>query len=393
MVRSRSLCLFLVLSLIANAFSAPNDIHRWKRASVDNRRTPRDTLTSSDNSGANYKEFDPESEQKSYNPSRDLEPDDDNDDNDDDEDDSFEPMQPAATVGGSNIFSLLRLANALLPGLSSGDNPIFQNMLRELFIYNNPRYILRRQDIGDNEIEIDYEVDLKPPPPSPSFQRHEKDEENEDESSDSDEDDDDDNDSEVNDEAEVFSKEEKGDDNVSKSKHDSDSKENGSENDSDYDSDEPPGGDGQGGGILGLLAGLSGGEDGQSDLGSLLAAVSGIVANLSGDGIDLNSLIASGIGLFVGLLSEGEENPGAVIASYLLTSLDTITGGGAQNNGAFFGNFVSKLIKGTSAAGNPEASSEEDPNKMPMADSAGFFLSLIMSLLGDMSKTSSGGSS
>lgn len=27
--------------------------------------------------------------------------------------------------------------------------------------------------------------------------------------------------------------------------------------------------------------------------------------------------------------SEGEENPGAVISSYLLTSLDTITGGGA----------------------------------------------------------------
>lgn len=76
-------------------------------------------------------------------------------------------------------------------------------------------------------------------------------------------------------------------------------------------------------------------EDGQSDLESLLATFSGIIANLSvsrnririhylktttirntnryvfkpkmvfvfqGDGIDLNSLIASGIGLFAGLL-------------------------------------------------------------------------------------------
>lgn len=32
---------------------------------------------------------------------------------------------------------------------------------------------------------------------------------------------------------------------------------------------------------------------------------------------------------FFNLQSEGEENPGEVIASYLLTSLDTITGGGA----------------------------------------------------------------
>lgn len=82
--------------------------------------------------------------------------------------------------------------------------------------------------------------------------------------------------------------------------------------------------------------------------------------------------------LFNILQSEGEENPGAVIASYLLTSLDTITGGGAvsykvekyeqsiclinttvitmsndfllqNNNGAFFGNLLSKLVKGTSA--------------------------------------------
>lgn len=33
--------------------------------------------------------------------------------------------------------------------------------------------------------------------------------------------------------------------------------------------------------------------------------------------------------------SEGEENPGAIIASYLQTSLDTITGGGSVCNTTF----------------------------------------------------------
>lgn len=40
---------------------------------------------------------------------------------------------------------------------------------------------------------------------------------------------------------------------------------------------------------------------------------------------------------------------------------------------------------------NEDEESSEDANKMPMADSAGFFLSLLMGLLGDMSKGSSGG--
>lgn len=44
-------------------------------------------------------------------------------------------------------------------------------------------------------------------------------------------------------------------------------------------------------------------------------------------------------------------------------------------------------------AGDPDASSEEANNNMKMADSAGFFLSLITSLLGDMSKSSSGSNS
>ncbi|KAI5635691.1 hypothetical protein NE865_11597 [Phthorimaea operculella] len=44
------------------------------------------------------------------------------DDDDDDDDDDFEPMNTAPSAGGgSNIFSLLRLANALFPS-SSGAN-------------------------------------------------------------------------------------------------------------------------------------------------------------------------------------------------------------------------------------------------------------------------------
>ncbi|XP_072934717.1 uncharacterized protein [Epargyreus clarus] len=279
---------------------------------------------------------------------------------------------------------------------------VLRNFIQQILKLNPP--LLRRQFINDNEIEIDYIPDLKPPPP---FLKQEEGTDNSNSESNSE--------SNESDNAAEESVENKKESNSKESE----SNDASVDDDSDY-SDEPlGGGDGQGGGILGLLAGLSGGEDGQSDLGSLLATISGIVANLSvstlnlhmykikfylninnlfnltlcfqGDGIDLNALIASGIGLFVGLLSEGEENPGAVIASYLLTSLDTITGGGSKNNGAFFGTFLSKLVKGSSAAGDPE-SSEEDGNKMTMADSAGFFSSLIVSLLGNMSKGSSGGS-
>ncbi|XP_064074368.1 uncharacterized protein LOC113395245 [Vanessa tameamea] len=247
-------------------------------------------------------------------------------------------------------------------------------LVKEIVKRNMPKIIIRRQGVADNEIDIDYLADLKPP----TFQKQEYD--NNDSNSDSEQE------NEIDEDEPA---EQSLEDDRNNSEQDSDS--NLDEGDDDDDYDEPPGGgDGEGGGILGLLAGLSGG-DGQSDLGSLLATISGIIANLSGDGIDLNALIASGIGLFVGLLSEGEENPGAIIASYLLTSLDTITGGGAKNNGAFFGKFLSKLVKGTSAAGDPDASSEEEDNgnKMIMADSAGFFLSFITSILGDMSKSSS----
>ncbi|XP_028036505.1 dentin sialophosphoprotein [Bombyx mandarina] len=258
------------------------------------------------------------------------------------------------------------------------------------------QFPLRRNDIKDNIIEID---DIKTPKSTQSLRRQETQEESQesesssqtDESSESDTSESTADSRSMPGSNEDNAAEESVEDSGTSDNDEQDSASVSNENDSDYDSDEPPGGDGMGGGILGLLAGLSGG-DGDSDLGTLLATVSGIVANLSGDGIDLNSLIASGIGLFAGLLSEGEENPGSIVASYLLTSLDTITGGGAQNNGAFFGKFISKLVKGTSAAGDPDASSEEG-DKPLMADSAGFLLSLITSLLGDMSKGSSDGSS
>ncbi|KAF9795735.1 hypothetical protein SFRURICE_018863 [Spodoptera frugiperda] len=259
------------------------------------------------------------------------------------------------------------------------NNKIVKKLIQDLIRINRNqiKLVQRRKDIADNVIDIDY-TDIKPPP----LQKLELDEAGDDESGDSDsEGSDEDNGAEESVEKESNENRESKQDSTSASDADDD------DNDSDY--DEPPEGDGQGGGILGLLAGLSG--DGDSDLGSLLATVGGIVANLSGDGIDVNALIATGLGLFVGLLSEGNQNPGEIIGEYLLTSLDTITGGGAQNNGAFFGKFLSTLIKGTSAAGDPDASgSSEDGPKM--ADSAGFFASLLMGLLGEMSKTSSGSS-
>nr|XP_026488599.1 uncharacterized protein LOC113395245 [Vanessa tameamea] len=363
MGRRRSLCVFLALSVLANAFCLPSSLMRSKRQSS----SPPIEISTSDSEITV-----PDSSLNTVN--YDLPPSVPYNDDDDDDDDFDTPTTYPSDGGGSNIFSLLKLVTAFLPGSSTSSN-ILMKLVKEIVKRNMPKIIIRRQGVADNEIDIDYLADLKPP----TFQKQEYD--NNDSNSDSEQE------NEIDEDEPA---EQSLEDDRNNSEQDSDS--NLDEGDDDDDYDEPPGGgDGEGGGILGLLAGLSGGEDGQSDLGSLLATISGIIANLSGDGIDLNALIASGIGLFVGLLSEGEENPGAIIASYLLTSLDTITGGGAKNNGAFFGKFLSKLVKGTSAAGDPDASSEEEDNgnKMIMADSAGFFLSFITSLLGDMSKSSS----
>ncbi|CAG9559372.1 unnamed protein product [Danaus chrysippus] len=211
----------------------------------------------------------------------------------DDDDAGFDTSSQPSSGGGSSISSLLNLLGAFFPGSSSSAinklQEIMHKMIKDLGNMKGMKKIIKR-DVTNNEIDVDYKVK----------ERLEEDDVS---------------DSENNETSE--------EDNRNDSMEDSDSN-----IDSDEDYDDFPGGDGQGGGLLGLLAGLSGG----------------------GDGIDLNSLIASGLGLFVGLLSEGEENPGAVIASYLLTSLDTITGGGSKNNGKFFGIFLSKLVKGISAS-------------------------------------------
>ncbi|CAH0595432.1 unnamed protein product [Chrysodeixis includens] len=344
MMTRRGLALFLVLCLVMNAACVPATYPRLRRGLNDNKVDSKESKD--DKSTSLDKESDDDDFEAEFNKSP--------------------PPPPAG--GGSNIFSLLNLASALFP--ASSIKKLIQDLVRMNRVQVKLIQDRKDKNIADNEIDIDYTVDLKPPP----FEKQEIDETDSesDESSASDED------NGAEESVEKESTENGG------SKQDSS---DGDDNDSDY--DEPPEGDGQGGGILGLLAGLSG--DGESDLGTLLATVGGIVANLSGDGVDINALIATGLGLFVGLLSEGAENPGEIIASYLLTSLETITGGGAKNNGEFFGKFLSKLVKGTSAGGDPDASSSEEANGMKMADSAGFFASLLMGLLGDMSKSSSGG--
>ncbi|KAI8442342.1 hypothetical protein MSG28_005873 [Choristoneura fumiferana] len=330
---AKGLAGMLALCLVGNAISVPLDIPRPRRGfgdneveSVENSRGDTVTFTLPPIKST-YKEKKRESQTP---------------DPFDDDDDDWEPMQTAPT-GGSNIMSLLNLASGLFPGSSGPFQIIVREMIREFLRRDTYPYLLRRHDSKDNEIDIDYKFDSKPPP----FQRQETEESDSDSDSDESEED---NDNAAEESVEGGDKDSSSGDNDTNASQEKTASNGDDDGDDDYDSDEPPGGgDGQGGGVLGLLAGLSGGEDGQSDLGSLLAAVSGIVVSLSGDGIDLNNIIASGIGLFVGLLSEGEENPGEILASYLLTSLDTITGGGSKNNGAFFGKLLSKLISGTSA--------------------------------------------
>nr|XP_034827805.1 uncharacterized protein LOC117985224 [Maniola hyperantus] len=352
----------LAFSLLASAFCLPTSVSRSRRQSSDPSNGDLTTNAIDDKDVNNEVNFDQPAPVAIS-------------DNDDDDDDfpSY-PQSDSSGGGGSNLFSLLNLVTAILPASSSSSVAI-RKFLKAIVKSSKPKIIIRRNGMSNNEIDNDYIADLKPPPILREFNKSNDNIEIENSKSESNESDNDNN-----------TEEESSENDEERNKSD----ENSIDID-DEDYDEPPGGgDGEGGGLLGLLAGLSGGEDGQSDLGSLLATVSGIVVNLSGDGIDLNALIASGIGLFVGLLSEGEENPGEILASYLLTSLDTITGGGAKNNGAFFGKFLSKLVKGTSAGGDPDADPEENENNMETKDSAGFFASFLMGLLGDMSKGSSG---
>ncbi|XP_022831868.1 myb-like protein V [Spodoptera litura] len=423
MVRCR-FAVILTISLFSNAFCVP-------AVGLRRRRIPEDS-----NNSEISEDVAPIKASTSSSTTVSLSPN--NDDDDDDDDDDFGTSSHGTSTGGggSNLFSLLNLATSLMPASGSGssggntntlthtvkaftfdlcrapgwwfietscdalvldfctdihftfkvknNNIIVKKLIQDLIRINRNqiKLVQRRKDLADNVIDIDY-TDIKPP----LFQKLEELDDSDDDENDSDsEGSDEDNGGEES--VEKESNENGGSKQDSASNGDSAGDNDDDDNDSDY--DEPPEGDGQGGGILGLLAGLSG--DGDSDLGTLLATVGGIVANLSGDGVDINALIATALGLLVGLLSEGNQNPGEIIGRYLLTSLDTITGGGAQNNGAFFGKFLSTLIKGTSAAGDPDASGSSENNGPKMADSAGFFASLLMGLLGEMSKTSSGSS-
>lgn len=377
----------MILSILMNAFCYPSVYIRRNRQINEDIDT-KETLATAET----INEFTQTSNQPTFlNTTVATTPNTDDDDFDDDCD------KPASTHGGggSNIFSLLNLANALLPSLSISNNvkknnEVIRKAIKSIVKRYQKRVAQNRKDVKDNVIEIDYVSKLTPP----FYQRQESEETNESDSKASESNSGEDNGGEEsvenNNGGEESVEEANNEKSGSKSEQDSASTaSNGDDNDSDYDE---PEGDGEGGGILGVLAGLSG--DGDSDLGSLLAAVGGIVANLSGDGVDINAIIATGFGLFVGLLSDEGTNPGEVIASYLLTSLDTITGGGAENNGAFFGKFLSSLVKGASAGEASESNSEEsgEGGTPQMADSAGFFVSLLMGLLGDMSKHSSSSS-
>ncbi|CAG5024508.1 unnamed protein product [Parnassius apollo] len=362
MERRRFLTVIVAFSLLINALCAPTHLHRLRR-DIDDFENSNNLEENSENSTTSTATKDTiiEKNQSSF----------DDDDDDDDDFDDFGDAASKSSGGGSNIFSLLNLLPALFPGSSSS------SVAPTLLSKNRSRNQLfalpiRREFMDDNENEIGSISVLKPP-----SQIQQNDDINASKNSDS-----------KSRESEDDKAQEESAENNQDSAPNLDSDGDNADN-SDYDFDEPPGGgDGEGGGVLGLLAGLSGGEDGQSDLGSLLATVSGIVVNLSGDGIDLNSLIASGIGLFAGLLSEGEENPGSVIASYLLTSLDTLTGGGAKNNGAFFGNFLSKLVKGTSAPSHRESEGRVSPFQTLKLDISRALLQFGISLLGLASSSS-----
>ncbi|XP_004927555.1 uncharacterized protein LOC101740784 [Bombyx mori] len=96
MARS-TLSLILALSLFANAFSVPYD-SRPQRDVIDNEINNKETQKSTTTADQSLDSFD---------------------DNDNDfEEDFADPLQTSASSGGSNIFSLLKLATAFLPSAS-----------------------------------------------------------------------------------------------------------------------------------------------------------------------------------------------------------------------------------------------------------------------------------
>ncbi|XP_058811130.1 uncharacterized protein LOC131676022 [Topomyia yanbarensis] len=132
-----------------------------------------------------------------------------------------------------------------------------------------------------------------------------------------------------------------------------DSKENANQNDitvtlgddedeSESEDEAPPGG------LVGLIASLSGGDEG-SDVGALVGALSAAITNLFGpDGLDVPGLLGTGTGLIAGLLG-GDENFGKVLGGYVGIAVEGLSGGGADNNGAFFGNLLGAMISAFSS--------------------------------------------
>ncbi|XP_073831752.1 uncharacterized protein [Musca autumnalis] len=118
---------------------------------------------------------------------------------------------------------------------------------------------------------------------------------------------------------------------------------------------------GGGGGLVGIITSLSGGEGG-SDIGALIGALTGVIAQLFGPGgLDIESLLSSATSLISGLLA-GNKNFGTVLGIYVGTVFDGLSGGGgAINNGQFIGNFLGTVVASLSA--DPE---EDDVPPRPL---------------------------
>ncbi|XP_049544044.1 uncharacterized protein LOC125956308 [Anopheles darlingi] len=107
--------------------------------------------------------------------------------------------------------------------------------------------------------------------------------------------------------------------------------------------------DGGPGGLVGLIASLSGGGDEGSDVGALIGTLSGLITNLFGPGgLDIPGLLGTGTSLIAGLLG-GDDNFGKVLGSYVGIAIEGLSGGGADMNGAFFGNFLGALLAALSS--------------------------------------------
>ncbi|XP_031625443.1 uncharacterized protein LOC116342091 [Contarinia nasturtii] len=168
------------------------------------------------------------------------------------------------------------------------------------------------------------------------------------------------------------------------------------------------------GGLVGLISNLSGGAEG-SDIGAVLGAVSQVITNLLGPGgLDIPGLVSSGTALLASLLS-GDENFGKVLGNIVGLAIEGFSGGGgAPNNGQFFGQFIGKFISllsadpedddaplqpdkfienlydgiGKGSAGDPEEREGEEANPEcdHGSDSTSFVKSLISGLVNVFSK-------